>query len=211
MDGTVDPAPRTASATTAPANSAQDLQADRVEKLEAELKSLKGKGLIIAIIAALLGSGGATAIATTYLSGRTLAVQERLAKLQEQQTTSEIAQKKLQDEQIALQNKQIEADTKLKQQTFANDKVKADQESFDSRLKAYTITVDALRAEAKVAAKAGDAQKVATLQAEQNKQAQTFCAFLDLQKRYVEGNPTAPGWYLVGLAQARDACKSNVH
>jgi hypothetical protein len=183
-----------------------DPQADRLEKLEAEIKSLKGKGLAIAVISALLGSGGATAIATTYLSGRTLAVQERVAALQEKQANSEIAQKALQNQQIVLQNRQIEADTKLKQQTIASDKVKADQESFEKRLKAYTTTVDTLRADTKSALKAGDIQKAAALEVERSREIQTFRAFLDLQKRYVEENPNVPGWYRLGIAQARQEC-----
>jgi hypothetical protein len=182
-------------------------EAERLEKLEAEIRSLKGKGVAIAVIAALLGSGGATAIATTYLSGRTLVVQERLAKIQEEQASSEIAQKALQNQQIALQNQQIGVDTKLKQQTLASERVKADEASFEARLKAYASDVERLRQEQQKAAKAGDAGKAAEIALARNREIASFRTFIDLQRRYVEQNPDVPGWYRLGIAQADDECR----
>lgn len=134
-------------------------------------------------------------------------MQERLAKIQEQQANSDMAQKALQNQQIALQNQQIGVDTKLKQQALANEKVKTDQASFEARLKAYSSEVSRLQREQQNAANAGDSARAAEIALTRNREIASFRAFIDLQRRYVEQNPDIPGWYRLGIAQADDACR----
>ena len=133
-------------------------------------------------------------------------MQERLAKVQEQQATSEMAQKLIKNQQIALQNQQIDVDTKLKQQTLKNEKVKADQASFEARLKAYSAEVDRLQLEQHSAMRAGDAQRAAEIELARSQEIAAFRAFIELQKRYVKENPDVPGWYRLGIEQAQALC-----
>ena len=171
----------------------------RLAVLEADLKSLKGKGFALAIVAALLGSGGATAIAATYLSARTITLQEHVASVQDLQTKSDIAQK-------ALQNKQIEVETQLKAQQLATEKVKADQASFEARMQAYSSAVERLKKEELAAKKAGDTVRAARIAEATNQEVSAFRSFIELQRRYVHETPNVPGWYRLGIEQAQSLC-----
>lgn len=55
-------------AATTPAGN-EPAREERLTRLEGEMQALKNKGIVIAVISALLGSGGGTAVATAYLSG----------------------------------------------------------------------------------------------------------------------------------------------
>jgi DNA repair exonuclease SbcCD ATPase subunit len=199
VDGQVDSSSKVAAASTPDSDKPRESLEARLAELESDLKSLKGKGFVLAIVAALLGSGGATAIATTYLSARTVKLQEHIATVQDLQAKSDIAQK-------ALQNKQIEVETQLKQQQLATERVKADQASFEARMQAYSSAVKRLQKEELAAKKAGDTVKAAKIAESANQEVSAFRSFIALQKRYVQENPNVPGWYRQGIEQAESLC-----
>lgn len=171
------------------ASSPPDLAA-RITDLEKQVRALAGKGLLITIIAALLGSGGVTALANVYLSKRTLSLQER-------QAHNDSTQK-------SLQNRQAVVETSLKEQSLANEKLKAEQASFEANVKAYSTAVSRLKEEWTDANRTGNSAAARQLSDERQQQLAAFRQFIDLQARYVKEHPELPGWYRLGVEQARD-------
>lgn len=200
---------------------------ERIARLEASLKEATKKAAVVAVIAAILGSGGAAGL-LQWLSGSRLraaeaTLKESEAKLKEaeaalkaqelqdrnrdrlsRERTSAI-EARLKEQELALKEQQHrsgEIDLKLKG-------ISQHREEFAIRLQQHQAVTSSLEEAIKSLKGSGDPEALQALVSDLEKQNQAFLAFAAQTESFVAQLPGAPSWYQGAVVQVRQASQEH--
>ena len=161
---------------------------------------------MVAVIAALLGSGGATGLVQLWTGAR-LARAE--ASLKEAEVKYKDREQKLKEDSMAMETRLKESDVALKQQQHQMGDVDLKmkglaqyKEEFSVRLKQHQSATDSVERAIAAVRKSGESRHVGSLVDELRNQNQSFLQFLDQTRNFVQQLPGAPSWYQGVLQQA---------
>jgi len=185
----------------------------RVECLETSLSEATKKATIVAIIAALLGTGGATGLVQLWTGAR-LARAE--AQLKEAEVKYKDREQKLKEDAMVMETRLKEQDVELKQQQHQMGDVDLKmkglaqyKEEFAVRMQQHQAATDSLEKAIMALKKSGDSRYVGSLVDELRNQNQSFLQFLDQTRLFVQQLPGAPSWYQGVLQQATQQARQH--
>jgi DNA repair exonuclease SbcCD ATPase subunit len=172
---------------------------ERVAALEKSLEEATKKAAIVAIIAALLGSGGVAGVLQLWTGAR---LQRAEAALKEQETKNSEREEQLKQDSMKLDNaiketqrQAAEIDLKMKGLTQY-------KEEFNLRMQQHKQTMDSLEKAIAMLQKTGDSKNVSLLIDDLRHQNDAFLQFFAQTQQFVQQLPGAPGWYRGAVQQA---------
>ena len=165
---------------------------ERVTTLEQGLADATKKAAIIAIVAALLGSGGVAGVLQLWTGAR---LQRAEAALKEQEANNVAREEHLKQDSMKLDNalkdtQRQSAEIDLKMKGLAQYK-----EEFNLRMQQHKETMDSLEKTIGMLQHTGDSKSVALLIDDLRRQNDAFLTFFSQTQNFVQQLPGAPGWY----------------